>query len=187
MRHRHSRTTTLCHQHIFLVLFLTALISFNQPATAQGPPDVDVREQSVYRAVGLSTERTDGNAGGVGQLHSLCQTDFGDAARTCTTQEALLSPNLAALTSTSAAWVQPVLVSEDVSLTSDPPAVLSIVRDVTGLAQTFIVGLFEDLRTGPLSCDRWTDSTAVGAQVDSGAFVTDSCLSPHPVLCCAPQ
>jgi len=73
---------------------------------------VPVTVQTMYRFAGFSTTETNGDTGGIGGMHLICQTDLGDtSARMCTTKEFMLSPNIPAAGAGVSAWVQPTIVS----------------------------------------------------------------------------
>lgn len=79
-----------------------------------GPPtglNVNVVNTGVYQFVGFSTETTNGDAGGIGGMHALCQQDYGPDARMVTTKELLLSPGVPAVDGAGDAWVQPTIVT----------------------------------------------------------------------------
>ena len=119
---------------------------------------------AAYRFVGFSSGATNGGAGYAG-MYALCQADFGSNARTCTTQEYILSPNAGA--PERFAWISGVIVA----VTDQGRPI-----DVSGVRANF------------LACEGWTNSvnlTGMGVNAQGGLLILQ-CQSSYPVTCCAP-
>lgn len=134
-----------------------------------GELDVKVVNTAVYRFAGFSSTTTNGDTGGIGGMHSICQVDLGDnSARMCTTKELLLSPNVPSGSSLSPAWVQPTIVT----------TVNQTHYDYSG--SPYVSG----------TCFQWTHTFPKGmafAPKSSAGFVgVIACKSKIKVACCKP-
>jgi len=137
---------------------------------------VPVIVQTVYRFAGFSTTTTNGDAGGIGGMHSICQTDLNDtSARMCTTEELLLSPNIPAAGLGYTAWVQPKIVSTVID------AGLLLHCDYTGIC----------FSRQSANCYGWgrSDNEARGIVFNGytgGVVASQDCDHTYRVTCCTP-
>lgn len=123
---------------------------------------VVVVNNGVYQFVGYSDGTTDGGQGFI-HMHRLCQADFGDTARMCTTEEFFNSPNAAdpveGNAPTEGAWIHPIPVS---------------------------VSIWDEQHR--LACVGWSNTSfSTGSAVLSEGRISESiqCNSDLTVTCCA--
>jgi hypothetical protein len=149
--------------------------------TVTNTPTVNVSTE--YRFAGYSTGTTLGNAGSVIGMHALCQADYGEHARMCTSKEWWTSPNVS-LPPNGPAWIQPVTVAAYSGLDHTMTQTRNVVIDWTGHRKN--VQRNTDAR--PPTCRQWTDNNEDGLVVQAGftTVQTRACGSNNYVTCCTP-
>jgi hypothetical protein len=165
---------------------LAALLAMAFTTAASAAPDKGPAPDAPYRFVGYSSNApSDLVTGGVGlpALYAACQdpvTGFGPAARMCTTEEFLRSPNIEGTPTVSlAAWIYPTIIG----FTTDSGADFSAALDYSGLA----VRVGEAGPADAWTCRGWSGSGISGLDVDEkGVIRAQSCGVARMVTCCAP-
>jgi hypothetical protein len=144
------------------------------PIAASAAPAHKETPPGPYQFVGFSSGTTDG-AQGMLSMHALCQADFGETARICTSREFWLSPNAKAPTSSEGdAWIHP-----------EPH------DSGGGGGTTDFSGYVIDGYSKSPACNGWNDNTSsvVGLIVrDTDGIPSHAdCINVFRVTCCAPQ
>ena len=177
---------------IFYVLVL--IVSTTSVIGVAGQNNVTVTNKSMvnvsteYQLAGYSTGTTNGSAGGVGGMHALCQSDFGEQARMCTTKEWWTSPNAGPPPQGARTWVSPSPVGTHAIPDADymsGDALLSGWTDWTGYQLTQRLTSI----ARPPTCLQWTQSAGSlnGSVVtEQGAIEFDGCFETNRVTCCTP-
>jgi len=155
------------------------------PVTVQNSPTVTVSTE--FQLAGYSTRQTDGHAGGIVGMTQLCQQDFGDSARMCTTKDWLTSTSVEHLPDNlSDAWIQPVVVGA-IYVPTDPAKIMFI--DISGRIMSSTDLAFPK----PNTCNQWTSEDGSGmalhTSINDGnqTFIrTASCGDTEKVACCTP-
>lgn len=158
------------------------------PVTVQNPPTPSVATDHQF--VGYTEQQTDGAAGGYSGMNSICQNEFGESARMCTTKEWLNTHGSRQLALGDFAWVQPHLVSQ----VFIPTPFKTAHTDWSGLH------LLRDPFAPPhlfFSCEQWINGTdsadgLVVQQIDhvdihGDRVWSEPCDNVHRVTCCAPD
>lgn len=146
------------------------------PQGDEGPAGGSSSGGSLKFAGYSSTAFTPGT--GYSGLNGVCQADFSDQSRACTSKEFVLS----AVTSApvNGAWLNPEIVS--ISNTDSSGQI--VVLDFSGASR---FGHFGGFPSDRLNCKRWTLAAGHGLAVTStGGINTVSCGGILPVTCCAP-
>ena len=177
---------------IFYVLVL--IVSTTSVIGIAGQNNVTVTNKSMvnvsteYQLAGYSTGTTNGNAGGVGGMHALCQSDFGEHARMCTTKEWWTSPNAGPPPQNARTWVNPSPVATiaipDANYMSGDSISTGWI-DWTGYQRIQVKSTI----ARPPTCTQWTFNAASfeGSVVtEQGAIEFDSCSIINRVTCCTP-
>jgi hypothetical protein len=138
---------------------------------------IQAQAADPFQWVGVTTTNFDGDDGFL-SMTTACRTDFGSAARMCSSVEILESNTL--IPDIRECWVRAVF--QPVATGTLPAATL----DSSGV---FLDGLSRS--TGPenFTCNGWsTNSSNVNALVlkPSGGFQVRGCGGNRPVACCAP-
>jgi hypothetical protein len=127
--------------------------------------------------VGVTTAKFDGNDGFL-SMTAACRTNFGLAARMCSTVEILESNTL--VPDIGECWVRPIF--QPVATGTLPTATL----DASGV---FLDGLSIGMGPENFTCNGWsTNSSSVNALTmkPSGGFEIKPCAGNRAVACCAP-
>jgi hypothetical protein len=166
---------------LFALAMIVAVTTAASAAPDKAPP-----ADAPYRFVGYSSSApSDLVTGGVGlpTLYAACQdsvTGFGPAARMCTTEEFLRSPNIEGTPTVAlAAWIYPSIIG----FTTDSGADFSAALDFSGLA----VRVGEAGPADAWTCRGWSSTGFTGLDVDEkGVIRAQSCGVARMVTCCAP-
>ena len=78
------------------------------PVSVQ-PDGFHVHVSSVYRFAGYTVAQTTGSVGGLKRMNALCQAEYGDEARMCTTEEWMMSREISPTPLEYRAWLNPVI------------------------------------------------------------------------------
>jgi hypothetical protein len=148
------------------------------PVTVQ-PDGISVNVSTVYQFVGYAGP-TEGAAGGIVGMHAICQAEFGELARMCTSKEFWTSPEaVGPLPLLLSAWIQPSIVGIWQNGTE------AFAMDFTG-ARLRLDSL------GLPTCHQWTtsaeqfDGTFIAEFGGSVVLSYDACVEPRLVTCCTP-
>jgi len=131
---------------------------------------IQVKASNVYHFTGFSKKKLIGSSG-VAALHAGCQSDFGSAARMCTTKEIFKTPDLTTVT-TGQGWSHPVVVSEFLNLSNK-----RVMRDFSGLSAI----------TLSMSCDGWSKNTSGILYSAREGFQVTNCSVAQRISCCVTE
>jgi hypothetical protein len=181
-------------KNFWLFYVLVLMVCTTSAVGVAGENNITVTNKSMvnvsteYQLAGYSTGSTSGNAGGVGGMHALCQADFGEHARMCTTKEWWTSPNAGPPPLNARTWISPSPVGTFAIpyanyMNGDP--ILSGWTDWTGYKRS----QFLTVISSPPTCFQWTRDAASreGSVItEQGVIEFDNCPVTNPVTCCTP-
>lgn len=168
-------------QKKFWIFYVLAML-VNAAAVNGAPPEVNF--DTEYQVAGYTSQTTTGDTDGVIGMHRLCQQEFGEKARMCTTREWWKThTNIGTIPGSAAAWLHSEIVSVY-------PASTGQVRylDWTGFS---ILANSTGAPSDLLNCDQWTNASAsagVAAFISAGKTEIQfwNCVDPLKVACCTP-
>ena len=172
----------------WIINVLVMLISAT--AVNGAPPEIAVVLPSTYEFAGYTTQRTTGgDQGGVVGMNAVCQQEFGERARMCTTTEWRETKKATQQAPENGifAWAQPDVIAVYKIFDDDFIAYLEASYNVFHLAEN----LNPDEK---LSCNQWRSSDDLFSgygvvddeETPTYVVVRSSCAEPQSVACCAP-
>ncbi|MEN8132905.1 MAG: hypothetical protein ABFS45_22550 [Pseudomonadota bacterium] len=148
-----------------------------------------VNASAEYQFAGYTEQETEGNTAGYSGMNAICQQEFGENARMCTTKEWFNTHGTSVPPQDEDAWVQPVLVSSFYNHAFD----LINWTDWTGAGTRIIPAAVPQ---NFASCNQWTNNRAedglLGFVVSRVSDPSDEpleqvdCSVPNRVTCCTP-
>jgi len=172
-----------------LWIFPVLAMIVSATAVYGAPPNIPPFLSSEYHFAGYTEQKTSGDAAGYAGMNSICQAEFGENARMCTTKEwfnthgthqPLQPPDRAA-------WVQPELAA--MVYRNDTQAVQ--IMDWTGIKTSTTLG---STYVSQASCSQWTSENPLqGGIMVSNEPITNrdivrhqTCVVKLQVTCCTP-
>ena len=154
------------------------------------PVTGSVNVSTVYRFVGVTEATTDGGAGGILGMNSLCQADsrFPANSRMCTYEEFIQSPVTSGVGS-GRPWINPSIISA--TETGESPSRKTIYIIYPGVAYAYDEAWVDSpYSPANLPCQQWTSRfegfSGWTLQPEGSLTARTECDAEHPVACCAP-
>jgi hypothetical protein len=174
---------------IFWIINALAML-VSATAVNGAPPEIVVALPSAYEFAGYTKQLTGGgDQGGVVGMNALCQQDFGERARMCTTTEWRETKKATQPPPENGrfAWAQPDIIAVYKIFDDDFIAYLEASYNVFHLAEN-------KNPADILSCNQWRSSDELlsgygvvdDEETPTYVVLRSGCAEPEAVACCAP-